>query len=222
MRLRPSLQRDENGLVLIMFEEREPEPQPAPVTEASARADTDRRAAALEEELQQVRHRLQTTIEEFESSQEEMKAANEEMQSSNEELRSTMEELETSKEELQSMNEELQTVNQENRHKVEELSQLSSDLHNLLASTDIATLFLDRELRILRFTPTLGELFNIRQTDRGRPISDLTNRIGYPEMRTDAAPVLSRLAPVQREVQDEAGPLVSDARSAVSKHGGQD
>ena len=80
-----------------------------------------------------------------------------------------MEELETSKEELQSINEELQTVNQENRHKVEELAQLSGDLQNLLAATDIATLFLDRELRIMRFTPKVGDLFNVRMTDRGRP-----------------------------------------------------
>ena len=81
--------------------------------------------------------------------------------------------------ELQSVNEELQTINQQNKHKVEELAQLSSDLQNLLAATDIGTLFLDRELRILRFTPKLGDLFNIRVTDRGRPISDLTHRLGY-------------------------------------------
>jgi len=111
-----------------------------------------------------------------------MKASNEEMQSTNEELRSTMEELETSKE-LQSINEELQTVNQQNRHKVEELGQLSSDLQNLLIATDIATLFLDRDLRILRFTPKVGDLFNIRITDRGRPISDLTHRIGSRDGR---------------------------------------
>ena len=95
-----------------------------------------------------------------------MQASNEELQSTNEELRSTMEELETSKEELQSMNEELATVNQENRHRVEELSQLSDDLQNLLAATDIATLFLDRELRIVRFTPQVAELFNVAQRTR--------------------------------------------------------
>src|SRR4029079_12915922 len=83
--------------------------------------------------------------------------------------------------------------------------QLSADLHNLLAATDIATLFLDRELRILRFTPKLGELFNVRQTHRGRPISDLTPRIGYPEMRSDAVSVLPRLSPIERELQDDSG-----------------
>jgi PAS domain S-box-containing protein len=206
MRLRPSKQRDEEGYVLVIFEEREPEPQRAPESSGDGAMPQDSsRVAELEQEVQHLRERLQATIEEFESGQEEMKASNEEMQSTNEELRSTLEELETSKEELQSINEELQTVNQENRHKVEELSQLSSDLHNLLSSTDIATLFLDRELRILRFTPKLSELFNVRQTDRGRPISDLTTRVGYPEMREDAAHVLTRLAPVDRELQDENG-----------------
>src|SRR6202012_2146299 len=156
-------------------------------------------------ELDAARQRLQAIIGAYESSKEEMKASNEEMQSTNEELRSTMEELETSKEELQSINEELQTVNQQNRLKVEELAQLTSDLQNLLSSTDIATLFLGRDLRILRFTPKLSDLFNILVTDRGRPISDLTHRLGYSELHEDAESVLSRLGPIEREVQDEAG-----------------
>lgn len=203
MRLRPSKQVDEEGYVLIIFDEHETPAVPPDEADGSQPAERHARFNELELEVNQLRERLQAQIDEFESSQEEMKASNEEMQSTNEELRSTLEELETSKEELQSINEELQTVNQENRHKVEELSQLSSDLHNLLSATDIATLFLDRELRILRFTPKLGELFNVRQTDRGRPISDLTTRIGYPEMRADAAQVLSRFTPIERELQDE-------------------
>ena len=156
-------------------------------------------------ELDATRERLQTIVEEFETSQEEMKASNEELQSANEELRSTMEELETSKEELQSMNEELQTVNQENRHKVAELAQLSGDLQNLLTATDIATLFLDRELKILRFTPRIADIFNMRMTDRGRPVNDLTHRLGYPQLTADAEGVLRSLQPIEREVQDEAG-----------------
>ena len=167
--------------------------------------DQDASVQELETELDLSRQRLQAVIEEYETSQEEMKASNEEMQSTNEELRSTMEELETSKEELQSMNEELSTLNQENRHKVEELSQLSGDLQNLLAATDIATLFLDRKLRILRFTPRASELFNVRHLDRGRPLSDLTHRLGYDDLQDDAQQVLARLVPVEREVQDEAG-----------------
>jgi two-component system CheB/CheR fusion protein len=134
-----------------------------------------------------------------------MRATNEELQSANEELHSTLEELETSKEELQSMNEELVTLNQENRHKVEELAQVTSDLQNLLASMEIATVFLDRELRIMRFTPRLGELFNVWHGDRGRPLSDLTHRLGYQELLSDATQVLERLIPVEREVQSEQG-----------------
>jgi two-component system CheB/CheR fusion protein len=207
MRVRLSPGVDHEGFVLVMFDEyersipneiAEPSPPHGPREESEG-------VERLEAELRLAHRRLQTSIEEYESSQEEMKAANEEMQSTNEELRSTMEELETSKEELQSINEELQTVNQENRHKVEELAQLTGDLQNLLIATDIATLFLDRSLRIHRFTPKLGDLFNVRQTDRGRPISDLTHRLGYSHLRSDAESVLANLAAIEREVEDERG-----------------
>jgi two-component system CheB/CheR fusion protein len=203
MHVRPSLAPDEDGFFVVIFEEREP----LKPTDVSTGAGTQeaQEMHVLQQELNTSRERLQAIIEEYESSKEEMKASNEEMQSTNEELRSTMEELETSKEELQSINEELQTVNQQNRHKVEELGQLSSDLQNLLIATDIATLFLDRDLRILRFTPKLGDLFNIRTTDRGRPISDLTHRLGYADLRGDAEDVLNRLVPINRELQDDEG-----------------
>ena len=199
--VRPALEPEMEGFSLVIFDERPLEASPA------ARATEADEAPLLEvqTELDLARQRLQAVIEEYETSQEEMKASNEELQSANEELRSTMEELETSKEELQSMNEELQTVNQENRHKVEELAQLSGDLQNLLAATDIATLFLDRELRILRFTPRVGELFNVRPVDRGRPLTDITHRLGYDEIEADARLVLSKLVPVEREVEDEDG-----------------
>jgi two-component system CheB/CheR fusion protein len=156
-------------------------------------------------ELEATRERLRAVVEQYETSQEEMRAANEELQSVNEELRSTLEELETSKEELQSMNEELQTVNQENRHKVEELSQLTGDLQNLMAATEIATLFLDRELRILQVTPRTRELFNIRASDRGRPFTELRHRLGYDRLEQDALRVLEKLTPIEREIQSEAG-----------------
>lgn len=203
LHVRPSMERDEDGFALVIFEELEP--QKLEEMSADTKTQESHRVRILEDELTISRQQLQAIIEEYESSKEEMKAANEEMQSTNEELRSTMEELETSKEELQSINEELQTVNQQNKLKVEELGQLSSDLQNLLIATDIATLFLDRHLRILRFTPKISSLFNIRVTDRGRPISDLTHRIGYPDLRSDADAVLSRLVPIERELQDEAG-----------------
>ncbi len=202
MHVSPAGDSDGDDYVLVIFEEQRAQSvgaeqgiQPQNGWANGSKFEMDEDVAAAQ--------RLRAIIEEYETSQEEMKAANEEMQSTNEELRSTMEELETSKEELQSINEELQTVNQENRHKVEELSQLSSDLQNLLAATDIATLFLDRELRIMRFTPQVAELYNIRITDRGRPISDLTHRLGYPNLQEDAQDVLMSLIPVQREIFDD-------------------
>jgi PAS domain-containing protein len=207
LNVRPCSDPLETGFVLVIFDE-------VDVDQGSETEGDDRtprtvghdiRQRELETELDLLKQKLQAVIEEYDTSQEEMRAANEELQSANEELRSTMEELETGKEELHSMNEELQTVNQENRHKVEELSQLSGDLANLLASTDIATLFLDKELRIMRFTPKVAELFNMRVTDRGRLLSDLTHRLGYQELASDAGAVLGQLIPIQREVRDDAG-----------------
>lgn len=159
----------------------------------------------LEDEVQRLRERLQSTNEEYESSNEELKAANEELQSINEEYRSTTEELETSKEELQSVNEELQTVNTELKNKLEEISRAHSDLENLLASTEIATLFLDRKLRIQRYTPSTVELFNIMPGDRNRPISHLTHKLEYETLAEDAEKVLRSLVPIEHEVRDVAG-----------------
>lgn len=207
LRLQPALEPGHEGYVLLAFNEAGTEPvsfsaaDPSPGTGSKARSSVTR----MEKELHQTRQRMQALVEDYESSQEEMKASNEELQSANEELRSTMEELETSKEELQSMNEELQTVNQENRHKVEELAQLSGDLQNLLAATDIATLFLDRELCIMRYTPKIEEIFNIRGTDRHRPISDLTHCLGYDSLEDDARQVLKKLVPQEREVISNGG-----------------
>jgi two-component system CheB/CheR fusion protein len=188
----PPVERDHDGFALVVFEDGDPSGESTP---PPGRSDDDGERSAdlrrLESELDTTRQQLQVIIEDFETGQEEMRASNEELQSANEELRSTMEELETSKEELQSMNEELQTVNQENRHKVEELSQITGDLQNLLAATDIATLFLDRKLRILRFTPKVGLLFNVRMADLGRPVSDLTHCLGYPDLLDDARRVIA-------------------------------
>ena len=122
----------------------------------------------LEDELSTTRESLQTTIEE-------LRASNEELQSLNEELQSTTEELETSKEELQSTNEELVTVNEELRNKVEEVAAVNSDLENLISSTDVATLFLDGELRLKRFTPKATEVFNLIQADLGRPFDHVSH-----------------------------------------------
>lgn len=192
---------DMDKVIIVMFEEYD---EPDVISEKTISDDEIQnfRTEQLEQNIKDLRRQLQSMIEDYETSREEMKASNEELQSANEELRSTMEELETSKEELQSVNEELSTMNQENRHKVEELAQLSADLQNLLIATDIATLFLDREFHILRFTPALGELFNVRLNDRGRLISDLTNKLGYDDLIKDSKKVLTNLQPIEREIQD--------------------
>jgi two-component system CheB/CheR fusion protein len=197
LRASPASEPELEGLVLVVFDEVDLAPNHSNGGPVAA----DESIRELETELEMTRSRMQALIEEFETSQEEMRASNEELQSANEELRSTLEELETSREELQSVNEELQTLNQENRHKVEELSQLSSDLQNLFQSTDIATIFLDRNLRILRYTPRVSEIFNVRHTDRGRPLADLTHRLGYSGLMDDAKRVLQNLVPVEREVE---------------------
>ncbi|HXT15419.1 MAG TPA: chemotaxis protein CheB, partial [Gemmatimonadaceae bacterium] len=197
VRATPASEPELEGYVLVLFDESDRTSAPP----ASARSPGDENVRELEAELESTRGRMQALIEEFETTQEESRASNEELQSTNEELRSTLEELETSREELQSVNEELQTLNQENRHKVEELSQLSSDLQNLLQSTDIATIFLDRNLRILRYTPRVTEIFNVRHADRGRPLADLTHRLGYPDLIDDAKRVLQTLVPVEREAE---------------------
>ena len=168
-------------------------------------ADRDQLVAQLQSEVQRLREQLQITIEEYDSSNEEMKAANEELQSTNEEYRSATEELETSKEELQSVNEELQTVNSEMRNKLEEISRAHQELENLMGATEIATLYLDRDFRIQRFTAGVQELFNILNVDRGRRIGDLTHRMTYNLFLEDAEQVLRKLIPVEREIQRDDG-----------------
>jgi two-component system CheB/CheR fusion protein len=161
---------------------------------------------ALEQELQTTKTQLRATIDELETSNEEMKSANEEYQSVNEELQSSNEELETAKEEMQSVNEELQTINAEMIGKNEMLMRLNSDLKNLLESTQIATIFLDEKLHIKNFTPAMTDLFHLRDSDRGRPITEIVTRMNYADLRRDVARVLRTLAVIEHEVritQDE-------------------
>ena len=164
-------------------------------------ADTsDAQVEALSRELRATRAQLQSTIDNLETTNEELKSANEEFQSVNEELQSSNEELESSKEELQSMNEELQTVNSELASKNDALAQANSDVKNLLDSTEIATVFLDKDLRIRSFTPPLSEIVPVQEGDRGRRIDDLVMRLNYPELERDARKVLSALSMIEREV----------------------
>ncbi len=159
----------------------------------------------LERELEQVKQHWRDIIEEHEASTEELKASNEELHAMNEELRSATEELETGREELQSINEELTTVNLELKGNVDELAHANSDLRNLMGATAIATVFLDRELHIMRFTPPAVELFSLISTDIGRPLAHLRHRLVYPELLADAGKVLEHLVPIEREVSESSG-----------------
>ncbi len=184
------------GFMLIVFEAKSHAPPP----ERPPAHEDDTLARHLEAELQQVKQQLSATVEQYEASNEELKASNEELQSMNEEVRSTAEELETSKEELQSMNEELSTVNQELKASVNDLSEANSDLQNLMAATDVGTIFLDRRLCLKRFTPPVQEVFNLLSSDIGRPLSDITHKLEYPELSADASQVLEKLCTVDREI----------------------
>ncbi|MFP4448872.1 MAG: chemotaxis protein CheB [Bacteroidales bacterium] len=151
------------------------------------------REQELELELQRAYEELQSTREDMQTTYEELKTTNEELQSTNEELQSTNEELTTSKEEMQSLNEELQTVNAELQSKINDYIEANNDMKNLLNSTDIATLFLDKELNIRRFTEQLTKLFKLRETDIGRPFTEVVTKLQYPEMTDHAKEVLRTL-----------------------------
>ena len=129
------------------------------------------------------------------------------MQSVNEELQSANEELETSKEEMQSINEELQTVNGELESKNNLLNKTNDDLQNLLDSTQVATLFLDRELRIRNFTPAMASIFHVRQTDIGRPITDIATKLHYDDLARDAEEVKQTQQVIERDVQPKDNKL---------------
>ncbi|MEW6117029.1 MAG: CheR family methyltransferase [Nitrospirota bacterium] len=193
------------GLMMVVFRD-----VVTPKTEKAEGASLpeekmNKRIADLEFELKSTKEHLQTTIEELETSNEELQATNEELQSSNEELQSTNEELETSKEELQSTNEELMTVNSELQHKMDELAQVNNDMNNLLASTQIATIFLDTDLRIKRFTPSTTEVINLIQSDIGCPMADIVTKLDYPELCDDAEAVLKTLTTREKIVKHHKG-----------------
>lgn len=154
----------------------------------------------MEQELKINSEELGGVIAELEGANEDLKSSNEEIMSMNEELQSANEELETSKEELQSLNEELSTVNLELLDKVHELDVANNDILNLIASTEIATLFLDTDLHIQRFTPPTVALFNLRSTDLGRPLGDITPRFDDADLESDCQKVVAGSAPIQHEI----------------------
>lgn len=151
-------------------------------------------------EIERSRMEIKALRETVHAAEEERQAAIEELQSTNEELQSANEELMTSKEEGQSMNEELQTINAELQTKLDDLALAQSDMQNLLNSTDIATLFLDKDMNVRRFTEQIKRIINLRNVDVGRPLGDLASTLNYPELNADVQDTLRTLAFCEKEI----------------------
>lgn len=195
------------GLMMVLFEDVE-----TPAKEPQSSKKKLRSASRLEainselaNELQSTKEHLQTVVEEMETSQEELKSANEELQSTNEELQSTNEEMITSKEELQSLNEELTTLNAELQSKNDELSEVNNDMKNLLDSIQIATIFLDNNMKLKRFTPYATKIANLIRSDVGRPITDIVSNLQYDSLVKDVTDVLQTLVFKETSVQTKEG-----------------
>jgi len=186
------------GMVMIVFTDVAAIPKEDQAGKAGRTSPESAQLARVREELEQTRQELQTYREEMQTSQEEL-------QSSNEEYQSTNEELTTSKEEMQSLNEELQTVNQELQAKVDDLTRANNDMKNLLDSTEIATVFLNQELRVGRFTAPATAIINLIPTDAGRPITDITTNLRYPELAADARQVMQTLVLSEKAITTTDG-----------------
>ena len=199
------VQQDETApaLTLVVFDE--VEDSNGPINDARSDPAHSVLLDQFANENRQLKMHLQEVIERSETSAQELKSSNEELQAINEELRSTTEELETSKEELQSMNEELTTVNYELKIKVDERGDLNDDLNNLIASSELATVFVDRGMRIKRYTPHASKLFNLIPSDLGRSLFDITGRLDYPELAADAASAFKDLRATERQISSAEG-----------------
>lgn len=193
------------GMVLVLFSETSTPDKTPPAAKPARTTSDDVRIKDLADELKQTLDELRSAREEMQLSQEELKSSNEELQSTNEELQSTNEELTTSKEEVQSMNEELLRVNQELLGKVNQLTLASSDMTNLLNSTNSATLFLDKSLNIRRFTAQMSSIIRLRGTDVGRPVTDISATLDFAAIARDAEEVLRTLVTHEREVTSTDG-----------------
>jgi len=189
---------------LVIFDEDSAERRPKPESIYDLASGPDE-AARLEERLREMESQLRAAIERYEVQNEELKASNEELQATNEELRATTEELETGKEELQSINEELLTVNQELKHKIDETTQISDDLTNFVTATGIAAVFIDRDLRLMRFTPYARDIFNVIPSDVGRPLLDITHRLEGVDLDAAAERVFESLHVVELEAKSSDG-----------------
>ncbi len=193
-----TVQRIENpdvlkGMIMLVFTDVPAMVEHSILNQKTGKPVSSGKQKELEIELQRNYEELQSAREEMQTSQEELKSTNEELQSSNEELQSTNEELTTSKEEMQSLNEELQTVNTELQSKVTDFIRANDDMKNLLNSTEIATLFLDKDLNIRRFTDQVTKIVKLRNTDIGRPFTDLVTDLKYSEIGIHALQVIKTL-----------------------------
>ncbi|BAI61516.1 putative MCP methyltransferase [Methanocella paludicola SANAE] len=196
------------GLFLVSFHEAEKPPKAR--TSKAATAGKSETSRQLSEELKYTKDKLQSTMEEMRASQEELRSMNEELQSTNEELQSTNEELTTSKEEMQSLNEELVTVNSELQAKLDDLTRTNNDMKNLLNSTDIATIFINNNLKITRFTSSATKIVNLLPGDLGRPITDISTNIkdannGNSLIVQESRRVLEKLVPVEKQIVTKDG-----------------
>jgi two-component system CheB/CheR fusion protein len=205
-----TIQRIENpesikGLVMVVFSDVTTTLEQETLIPKTGKRSATEWQKEMDIKLQRSQEELQIMREQMQTSQEELKSTNEELQSTNEELQSTNEELTTSKEEMQSMNEELQTVNIELQSKVSEFIQANDDMKNLLNSTEIATLFLDKNLYIRRFTESITQLFKLRSTDIGRPFTDMVTDLQYPEMENHARQVIKTLSSIETTILTHTG-----------------
>jgi len=207
----PVLREEEpaRGYLLVTFDLRPAEPADTSQENLQLVPHREPLAQKLEEEISRLKQQLRATIEQFETQAEEAKASNEELQAMNEELRSSAEELETSKEELQSVNEELTTVNQELKIKIEELGLANNDFQNLINSSDIGTVFLDRRLRVKLFTPAASQVFNLLRSDIGRPLSDITTSLIADRLFHELQNVMDELRTFDAEYQTRDGRWIS-------------
>ena len=183
---------------LIILEDQGTPPSPAEPAAFEAGQASQEQRQALESELRYTKENLQATIEELETSNEELQATNEELVASNEELQST-------NEELHSVNEELYTVNAEYQKKISELTELTADMDNLLESTQVHTLFLDRSLCIRKFTPKIAEAFNLMPQDLGRRIDTFTHNLQHATLIEDIQAVMESGQSFEKQVRDRRG-----------------
>jgi two-component system CheB/CheR fusion protein len=192
--------KDLSGLILVVFED-DKFSHSKPLGKKNKKNGEESSSLSLESELEYTKQQYQQTLEQMEASLEELTLVAEESQSTNEELQSANEELTTSKEEMQSLNEELVALNAEMHTKMEEYTQTSSDMRNLLYSTQIATIFLDKDLTLRYFTPQTNKIIKLIKTDIGRPITDLALNLEYDYLIEDVKEVIEFLSIKELQVQ---------------------